>query len=105
MQPQRFHPFDGLDLGWLLATQAALRGDHPCVVFEPHDRPAVSIGYASFPIGPQPLDVAWERAIGLVDTALYLAKAHGRNRAYSVRALQASDEQQLEAVGRALKAA
>ncbi len=48
MQPQRFHPFDGLDLGWLLATQAAQRGDHPCVVFEPHDRPAVSIGYATF---------------------------------------------------------
>lgn len=48
MQPQRFHPFDGLDLGWLLATQAALRGDHPAVVYAPHDRPPQSLTYAEF---------------------------------------------------------
>ena len=65
----------------------------------------VSIGYATFPIEPGLLSVSWERAIGLVDTAMYLAKAHGRNRAYGVRMLQAQDEQQLEAVGRALETA
>lgn len=45
----------------------------------------VSIGYAPFPlaVGQQPL--AWERVINLVDMALYLAKSHGRNRAYGVR--------------------
>jgi diguanylate cyclase (GGDEF)-like protein len=65
----------------------------------------VSIGYASFPIEPNLLAVSWERAIGLVDTAMYLAKAHGRNRAYGVCRLQAEDERQFEAVGRALETA
>lgn len=48
MPADRLHPFDGLDLGWLLASQAALRREHPFIVFEPHDRPAQTIGYASF---------------------------------------------------------
>ena len=65
----------------------------------------VSIGYATFPIEPELLPVNWERAIDLVDTALYLAKAHGRNRAYGVRNLHARDEQQLEAIGQSLEAA
>ena len=65
----------------------------------------VSIGYATFPIEPTLLAVPWERAINLVDTALYLAKAHGRNRAYGVRLLHARDETQLDAIGKALEAA
>jgi len=65
----------------------------------------VSIGYATFPIEPTLLAVSWERAIDLVDTALYLAKAHGRNRAYGVRMLHANDEAQLNAVGKSLEAA
>lgn len=80
-------------------------GAAPCL----HDGQAVpvtvSIGYATFPLEPSLLAVSWERAIGLVDTALYLAKAHGRNRAYGVRTVCAGDEQQLEAVGRALETA
>ena len=64
-----------------------------------------SIGYATFPIEPSLLEVNWERAIGLVDTAMYLAKAHGRNRAYGVRMLRARDESQLDAIGRALETA
>ena len=80
-------------------------GGTPC---KHEDRPVpvtVSIGYATFPIEPGLLPVSWERAIGLVDTAMYLAKAHGRNRAYGVRMLQAQDELQFEAVGRALETA
>ena len=50
-----------------------------------------SIGFATFPLLPQRKALAWERAIDLVDTAMYLAKAHGRNRAYGVRALQAEE--------------
>ncbi len=64
-----------------------------------------SIGYATFPIEPTLLAVSWERAINLVDTALYLAKAHGRNRAYGVRMLIANDEQQLDAIARSLESA
>jgi diguanylate cyclase (GGDEF)-like protein len=63
----------------------------------------VSIGWATFPIEPALLALPWERAIGLVDTALYLAKAHGRNRAYGVRRANARDAAQLEATGRALE--
>jgi predicted signal transduction protein with EAL and GGDEF domain len=65
----------------------------------------VSIGYATFPIEPTRLAVSWERAINLVDTALYLAKAHGRNRAYGVRMLHARDEPQLDAIGKSLEEA
>ena len=50
-----------------------------------------SIGFAVFPIEPARLPLSWERAIDLVDTAMYLAKAHGRNRAYGVRALHEED--------------
>ena len=64
-----------------------------------------SIGYATFPIEPTLLAVTWERAINLVDTAMYLAKAHGRNRAYGVRMLHAIDEQQLDLIGKSLEAA
>ena len=48
-----------------------------------------SIGFATFPLLPLREPMPWERAIDVIDTALYLAKAHGRNRAYGVRALRA----------------
>jgi diguanylate cyclase (GGDEF)-like protein len=61
----------------------------------PHGRQRIavtaSIGFATFPLRPQLTPLRWERAVDLVDTAMYLAKAHGRNRAYGVRALLADD--------------
>jgi diguanylate cyclase (GGDEF)-like protein len=45
----------------------------------------VSIGFAPFPLAPGGKPMTWERAVNLVDMALYLAKGHGRNRAYGVR--------------------
>jgi diguanylate cyclase (GGDEF)-like protein len=48
-----------------------------------------SIGFATFPLLPDRRPIDWERAVDLVDKAMYLAKAHGRNRAYGVRALSA----------------
>jgi diguanylate cyclase (GGDEF)-like protein len=45
----------------------------------------VSIGFAPFPLSPGEEPLAWERALNLVDMALYMAKGHGRNRAYGVR--------------------
>ena len=77
----------------------------PVVVNAQRIAVTASIGFATFPIGPGLLRVSWERAIDLVDTAMYLAKAHGRNRAYGVRLLQAHDEARLEAITRSLEAA
>ena len=45
----------------------------------------VSIGFAPFPLACGDLVLPWERAVNLVDMALYLAKAHGRNRAYGLQ--------------------
>jgi diguanylate cyclase (GGDEF)-like protein len=45
----------------------------------------VSIGFAPFPLAPGGKPMSWERAVNLVDMALYLAKGHGRNRAYGVQ--------------------
>ena len=45
----------------------------------------VSIGYAPYPLAPGGKPLPWERAVNLVDMALYMAKGHGRNRAYGVR--------------------
>jgi len=45
----------------------------------------VSIGFAPFPLSCGGLVLPWERAVNMVDMALYLAKSHGRNRAYGVQ--------------------
>ena len=45
----------------------------------------VSIGFAPFPLTCGGEMLPWERAVNIVDMALYLAKAHGRNRAYGVQ--------------------
>jgi diguanylate cyclase (GGDEF)-like protein len=44
----------------------------------------ISIGFAPFPLAPGGEPLSWERAVNLVDMALYMAKGHGRNRAYGV---------------------
>jgi diguanylate cyclase (GGDEF)-like protein len=63
-------------------------GDHPVEVQGKQICVTASLGFASFPLDPARRPVSWERAIDLVDTAMYLAKAHGRNRAYGVRSLE-----------------
>ena len=50
-----------------------------------------SIGFVSLPLPPHGLRLPWERAIDLVDTVMYLAKAHGRNKAYGVERMHAAD--------------
>ena len=54
----------------------------------------VSIGCARFPIQGAAIDIALERAITLVDKALYRAKSAGRNRACFIRAIHARTEQE-----------
>jgi diguanylate cyclase (GGDEF)-like protein len=58
----------------------------------------VSIGYAPFPLAPGAETVSWERAVNIVDMALYLAKGHGRNRAYGVRCFKRLDHASMEAI-------
>ncbi|OWQ88501.1 hypothetical protein CDN99_16750 [Roseateles aquatilis] len=66
---------------------------------------SASIGFASFPMAPQDLLLEWERAIDLVDTVMYMAKAHGRNKAYGVAAMVARDRDQLLALAGRIEAA
>jgi len=64
-----------------------------------------SIGFASFPIAPHDLAVNWERAINLVDTVMYMAKAHGRNRAYGIDQLDVQQESALDELAQGMDAA
>jgi diguanylate cyclase (GGDEF)-like protein len=49
---------------------------------------SASIGFGLFPLRTSDpdaeLEVTWERAVSLADTAMYMAKAHGRNGACSI---------------------
>ena len=67
----------------------AQMGGHPVLHGDERVAVTASIGFASFPLPPGREPVGWEQAVDVVDTALYLAKAHGRNRAYGVRSLPA----------------
>ncbi|WP_229412804.1 diguanylate cyclase [Massilia sp. Root335] len=58
----------------------------------------VSIGFAPFPLVQVGSSISWERAINIVDMALYLAKGHGRNRAYGVRGMAGLDPAALDEV-------
>ena len=65
----------------------------------------VSIGFAPFPLVPGTHALPWERAVNLVDMALYLAKAHGRNRAYGVRGFANFEKTSMEAIEQDLERA
>ena len=65
----------------------------------------VSIGFAPFPLVPGTHALPWERAVNLVDMALYLAKAHGRNRAYGVRGFSNFEQTSMESIEQDLERA
>jgi len=44
----------------------------------------VSVGFAPYPLTAAGEPLSWEQVVNLADMALYLAKSHGRNRAYGV---------------------
>ena len=67
----------------------AVIGDAPVRHGQAEVAVTASIGFATFPLLPARQPVTWEQAVDVIDTALYLAKSHGRNRAYGVRALKA----------------
>ena len=64
-----------------------------------------SLGFATLPMPPHGLRLSWERAIDLVDTVMYLAKAHGRNRAYGIESINAVDETELALLANRMEAA
>lgn len=64
-----------------------------------------SIGFATFPLAPAQLALPWERAVGLVDAALFHAKTEGRNRACGIRLMRAADEVAVAGIERGLAAA
>ncbi|WP_036169794.1 diguanylate cyclase [Massilia sp. 9096] len=65
----------------------------------------VSIGFAPFPLAPGAEIVSWERAVNIVDMALYLAKGHGRNRAYGVRSFDGADGASMNEIEHDIEAA
>ena len=64
-----------------------------------------SIGYAPMPLPPEDIHLPWERAVSLVDMALYMAKLHGRNCAYGIRKLRRSDDEAMARIERNLESA
>jgi diguanylate cyclase (GGDEF)-like protein len=65
----------------------------------------VSVGFSPFPLTPGGTPLPWERAVNLVDMALYLAKSHGRNRAYGVRGFANFERTSMEAIEQDLERA
>ncbi len=68
-------------------------------------RATASIGYAPMPLPPYDLKLSWERALALVDKALYMAKVHGRNRACGIAAFMRGDPDSIAAALQDLEAA
>jgi diguanylate cyclase (GGDEF)-like protein len=66
---------------------------------------SVSVGFAPFPLAVGGVSLTWEQAVGLADQALYLAKAHGRNRAYGVRGVPDAAQVSIDAIERDLEQA
>jgi len=85
----------------LLAALASL----PVLAGTSHIAITGSIGFASFPLQPHQLEVPWSVAIDLVDSAMYIAKTQGRNRAVGVRRLPADSLEKVEAWMKDLEAA
>jgi diguanylate cyclase (GGDEF)-like protein len=65
----------------------------------------VSIGFAPFPMVQGHDTISWERAVNIVDMALYLAKGNGRNRAYGIGKLLKPDSSSLAGIEQDLEQA
>ena len=63
-----------------------------------HRAVTVSVGHACFPIGTSPTPMSWEQALNLVDMAMYLAKAEGRNQASGIETIDATDAATLQTI-------
>ena len=81
-----------------LANESVLFDGRPVPV-------SASIGYSQFPLPGADVPVDWERAISLVDTAMYLSKAHGRNCATGIRRVDADAAERLDVLAQSLESA
>ncbi|TDM06754.1 MAG: hypothetical protein C4K60_19920 [Ideonella sp. MAG2] len=61
-------------------------------------RVTASVGFGTYPLPQQPLQVGWEQALNLADMALYQAKSQGRNQAMGLVAVQADSPKALAAI-------
>jgi diguanylate cyclase (GGDEF)-like protein len=89
-------PVDRLD-EIVLRIMHAISGE-PIQYMGHYIQVTVSIGYSPVLLPPDDLALGWERVLGLVDKALYMAKLHGRNRAYGVGGMLRSGDEALAAV-------
>ena len=85
------------------AEQIALRllraiGETPFELGSVQLRVTASLGFAHFPLPSPAGAVPWERAINLVDQALYTAKKEGRNGAVGIVAATFATPAALEAI-------
>jgi len=92
-------------LAEIAARVMAAVAAEPIVYQGNHIRVTASIGYAPMPLPPENITLPWERAIGLADMALYMAKLDGRNCAYGIRRLRRSDDEAMERIERDLQSA
>lgn len=76
---------------------------HPVMVGTQRIPVSASIGYATFPPGAGSFRLPWEHAIDMVDAAMYLAKAHGRDRAYGLNLPQEYDQHTVDDITGALE--
>jgi predicted signal transduction protein with EAL and GGDEF domain len=65
----------------------------------------ISIGYASFPLAGATTEISLDRAISLVDKALYQAKQRGRDRACLISVVRAGTERDLASINAEFEAA
>ena len=87
-----------------LATRILHRiSAEPIILLDKRIRTTASVGYVPIPLPPSDIPLPWDSAIGLVDMALYMAKANGRNRAYGIRRFADSDPETLAAAERDLE--
>jgi diguanylate cyclase (GGDEF)-like protein len=89
----------------LVARTLAAISKEPMSSGQDRIRVTVSIGFATFPIEPARLMLNWEQALELIDTSMYLAKSHGRNRAYGVRSANATSVAELSTLARSFETA
>ena len=81
-------------------------GGEPIQVGELQIPVTVTAGYISLPFSGVPEEVcSWEKTLQMADMALYLGKAHGRNRAYGLASLLVPYEQAMSVLDHDLSAA